>query len=139
MSKIININEATFPAEASSGIVDKSGVVQDASNRGSVKLPAGSPEKTFVGVTTEAVSNANNVTVQTHGIGVIESDGSAVVNPGDWLVLVGTTGRAKAQAIAAVSANVYNLIGQAIGSRQVPAVAGELIEFLISQSVVVAA
>jgi hypothetical protein len=127
MAKRIKLLSATFPCAANAAIVAKRGLTMDASTRGNVKLPASTPEKTFVGV---AVANQSpsGVEVQTHGIAEIESDGSAVVNPGDYLILVGTTGRCKAQAIAAGSAATYNIIGMCVNDAQVAATAGLIVQ-----------
>lgn len=139
MGKAINLNADTFPAAASSGIVARRGVVFDTSTRGNVKLPASTPETTFAGVTLEKVSAANNVAVQTDGVALIESDGSAVVNPGDDIILVGTTGRAKSHTFAAGDANLYLVIGKCFASAQIPATAGELIPVHLSPHLVCAA
>src|ERR1700722_565927 len=121
MSRGISLLEDTFPAAAASGIVVRRVVVMDATNRGNVKLPASTPETTAVGASAENVSAANNLAVQIAGVAVLESDGSAVINPGDYLVAVGTTGQIKTQALAVPAApgtqgnwNLYNIIGMCV-------------------------
>ena len=88
----------TFSAAAASGIVARRVVVWDPSNSGLSKLPAATPERRVCGITTEDVDAAGNVGVALAGIALAESDGTAVINPGDNLVIVGTTGRVKSQA-----------------------------------------
>jgi len=73
-----------------------------------------------IGVTLENQSNGNNVAVQEDGIALLESDGSAVMNPGDYVIMVITTGRVKSQAIAAGSATVYQIIGRVESDGQIP-------------------
>jgi hypothetical protein len=131
MSRGISLLEDTFPAASGSGIVVRRVVVMDATNRGDVKLPASTPESTAVGASAENISPANNVAVQLAGVAVLESDGSAIINPGDYLVASGTTGQIKTQAIAVPASpgvqanwNLYNIIGMCVDDGQIAAVAG---------------
>src|SRR5258708_7240090 len=101
MSRGISLLEDTFPTTTASGIVARRVVVMDSTNRGNVKLPASTPESTAVGASAEKASAANNLAVQIAGVAVLESDGSAVINPGDYMVAAGTTGQIKTQALAA--------------------------------------
>lgn len=140
MSRAWNTFSDTYPCAAAAAIVAKRVVVMDATTKGNVKLPAATPEKTAVGVTLEKQSAGNNVEVQLTGVAVVESDGTAVINPGDMVVCGGgADGRVKAQALAAGSANVYNPIGMCIGRKQVPATAGALVEVRLQPYVVLAA
>jgi hypothetical protein len=131
MSRGISLLEDTFPAAAGSGIVAQRVVVMDAANSGDVKLPGSPPEATAVGASAEIISAANNLAVQIAGVAVLQSDGSAVINPGDYIVAVSTTGQVKTQAIAVpaspgVQANwsLYNIIGMCVDEGQIAAVAG---------------
>jgi hypothetical protein len=131
MSRGISLLEDTFPAAPASGIVPRRVVVMDAVNRGDVKLPASPPEPTGVGASVETVSPANSLAVQLAGVAVLESDGSAIINPGDYLVASGTTGQVKTQAIAVPASpgvqanwNLYNIIGMCVDEGQIAAVAG---------------
>ena len=122
----------TFPAAASSGIVARRAVVYDGTNKGDVKLPASTAELTFAGITLENISPANNVAVQIAGTALVESDGSAVMNPGDDVIIVGTTGRVKSKSLAAGSANLYQVIGTVADDAQIPATAGAYVTILIA-------
>lgn len=131
MSRGISLLEDTFPAAAGSGIVARRVVVMDATARGNVKLPASTPEATAVGASAERASAANNLAVQLAGVAVLESDGSAVINPGDYLVAAGSTGQVKTQSLAVPATpgtqanwNLYNIIGMCVDEGQIPATAG---------------
>jgi hypothetical protein len=135
---------ATYNPTNGTQIPTRRGIVQDATTKGQVKLPAATAELTFVGITIDQSTKAGNVRAQKLGMAEIESDGSAVINPGDWLVLVGNAsialaGRCKAQAIAAGSANVYNIIGRCVNKNQVAATAGLVVECEIGAFIVCAA
>jgi hypothetical protein len=138
-AQITGVLDHTFPCASTAAIVKRRVVVHDASTRGNVKLPAGTPEKTAVGITLEDQSPSNNVAVQLEGIAIVESDGSAVINPGDWLIAVGTTGQVKTQALSGTPANYYNVIGQALGDAQYPATAGALVSVHICKFLATAA
>ena len=146
MSRGITLLEDTFPAASGSGIVARRVVVMDTTTRGNVKLPATPPETTAIGATTEKVSAANNVAVRLTGVAVLESDGSAVINPGDYLVAVGATGQVKSQALAVPSApgtqanwNLYNILGICIDEGQIPATAGAPVAVLLMPFIIFAA
>ena len=131
MSRGISLLEDTFPAAAGSGIVARRVVVMDAAARGNVKLPASPPEATAVGATAERVSPGGGVAVQIAGVAVLESDCSAVINPGDYLVASATTGQVKSQALAIPASpgtagnwNLYNIIGMCVDEGPIPATAG---------------
>lgn len=134
----------TAPAAASSGITAWRGVVMDGSTRGNVKLPASTPEITFYGVSDQNGVDVNGEgTYVLYGVAIIESDGSAVVNPGDSIVLVGTTGQGKSQAIAIPSApgtqgnwTVRQIIGMCVNRAQLPATANVRIEVLLRVNIV---
>lgn len=122
-----NIASKTFPCAAASGIVARRVVTFDGTTRGNVKAPGATTEK-IAGITLEKASGANNVAVQIDGIALVESDGSAVINPGDYLTFItGTPGQVKAQAIAAGSANVYQIVGECVDDHQIPATAGAVV------------
>ena len=114
-------------------------VVYDTTTRGLVKLPAGTPEKTVCGVTRESSAKSGCVAVAVAGIAIVESDGSAVINPGDALIAVGTSGKVKTQAIAAGSAAVYNIVGICNNDAQVPATDGALVSVELNPALTVAA
>jgi hypothetical protein len=140
MAGKINFLSDTFPCATTAAIVARRVVVADGTTRGNVKLPAATPEKTAVGVTVENQTADGQVAVQIAGVAIVESDGSAVINPGDNVIAVGTTGRIKSQAIAAGSANVYDIVGRCISKAQAPATAGALVDVeLTIGNVVVAA
>lgn len=140
MPNLMNLGTMTFPAAASSGIVARRVVVMDGTNKGDVKLPAATPEKTVVGVTIEKISAANNVDVQMFGVAMVESDGTAVINPGDYVICGGgADGRVKTQAIAAGSVNLYDVIGMCVDDGQIPATAGAYVSVLLGKRPVVAA
>lgn len=130
--------EKSFPCASDAAIVAHRCVTMDASTRGNVKLPASTPEKTVVGVAVEKQSS-NAVAVQIAGIAVVESDGSAVINPGDYVIPVGTTGRVKAQALSGTPAAYYNVLGMCVNTAQVAATAGLFVEVLLMQQIATAA
>ncbi len=146
MSRGISLLEDTFPAGSGSGIVARRAVVMDATNRGNVKLPASSPEATVVGASVEKVSAANNLAVQIAGVAIFESDGSAVINPGDYVVSAGTTGQIKSQALAvpaspgtAANWNTYNIIGMCVDEGQIAATAGAVVSVRLNPHIIFAA
>jgi len=146
MSRGISLLEDTFPAAPGSGIVAQRVVVMDAANSGDVKLPASPPEATAVGASAENISAANNLAVQLAGVAVLQSDGSAVINPGDYLVASGTTGQVKTQAIAVPASpgvqanwNLYNIIGMCVDDAQIPATAGTPVAVRLGQFLMFAA
>jgi len=144
MSRGISLLQDTFPAAPASGIVYQRVVVMDPTNHGNVKLPASPPEPTAIGAAAETISSSgDSVAVQISGVAVFQSDGSGLINPGDYLVAVGPTGQVKTQPIAVPAApgvqanwNLYNIIGICVDNGQIPAVAGSpvsvrLMSFLI--------
>lgn len=147
MSRGISLLQDTFPVGSASGIVTQRSLVMDAVNRGNAKLPASPPEPTFIGAAIETVVPGESaVSVQLAGICVLQSDGSAVINPGDYLVVTGTTGQVHSQAIAVPAApgtqanwNLYNIIGMCVDSAQIPAVAGSPVSVRLGPFVVFAA
>lgn len=121
------IQNVTFPcavAALDAGIPQNAVVVMDAANPGNVKLPAATPELTAVGVTFANQNPGGNVTVQTDGIATVATDGSAVINPGDYVIASNALGQVKTHAIVAGAVTVYNIIGQCVEQKQVPATAG---------------
>lgn len=124
MANKANAVTETFPAAASSGITNRRAVVFDSSVKGNVKLPASTPELTFAGVAIEDVSYANNVAVQVAGVAIMESDGSAVMNPGDDVILAGALGRVKSKSLTAGTATLYEIIGKVDSDGQIAATAG---------------
>ena len=143
----------TFPSAAASGIAAYNAVVFDPTTHGNVKLPAGTPEYKFCGI-----ADINGVVVQNNTeIGVGDyvliglttglSDGSAVINPGDFLALSGaTSGSLLSQAIGApttpgTQANwtTRAFVGQCMNRAQVPATAGSYVDVLMRPFVAVCA
>lgn len=139
MPGAINTTVVTKSCDPTVIIPPRRVAVYDATTRGLVKLPAGTPEKTACGITRESSAKSGCVAVQIAGVGIVESDGSAVINPGDKVIAVATTGRVKAQAIAAGSAAVYNVVGTCNNDAQVPATAGALVSIILDPSLIVAA
>ena len=135
MSRGISLLQDTFPVAPSSGITYEHALVLDTTNRGNAKLPASPPELTFIGAAAETpTASGDAVSVQIAGICVLQSDGAAVINPGDYLIVTGTTGQVRSQAIAVPAApgtqanwNLYNIIGMCVDTAQIPAVAGSLV------------
>ena len=139
MSRQIQLNLDSFPCALTAAIVARRVVVFDGLIAGNVKLPTGANDKGLAGVTTEKQSGAGNVAVQTDGNAIVESDGSAVINPGDYVIYVTATGRVKTQAVAAGSANVYQIIGQCVDRQQIPATAGAIVTIRLILCPVIAA
>jgi hypothetical protein len=143
-SQTFNCSPTTYAPASGTQIPAFYAVVQDASIRGQVKQPASTPEATFVGLTMEQSDKTGNVAVQLLGVAQAISDGSAVINPGDYLVVSGSatqslSGRVKSQAIAAGDANVYNIIGRCVNRSQVAATAGLIVEVELNPQLVTAA
>lgn len=133
MSNAIIRPGATFPvASGAAGTGARRAFVADATNRGSVKLPAATPELTFVGIATENVSGANNVSLQFDGLALAESDGSAVINPGDDMILAGALGRFRSKALVTGSATLYEVVGKCVSDGQIAAVAGSTFTILLN-------
>lgn len=130
MSRQIDLGSDTYPFTGTAPAA-KRVVVFDGTTHGNVMLPSASPEAKACGVTKEKGSAGGNVAVQLAGIAIVESDGSAVINPGDWITYVGTTGRVKAQALSAGSSAVYPIIGKCVDQKQIPATAGEIVSVLL--------
>jgi hypothetical protein len=139
MAIAIPLLQLTMPAAASSGIVPYRGVVLDPTTHGTVKLPAATPELTFFGVSgIDGIDKQNEGSYVVAGLTYIESDGSAVVNAGDQIVLVGSTGQGKTGVIGAPATpgtqgnwTARQFIGVAVNRLQVPATANARIELLI--------
>jgi hypothetical protein len=146
MSRGISLLEDSFPTAPGSGIVARRIVVMDAANRGNVKLPGSPTEATSVGASVERASAGGGVSVQIAGVAVLESDGSAVINPGDYLVASATTGQVKSQALAVPATpgtagnwNMYNIIGMCVDEAVIPATAGAPVSVRLGPFVIFAA
>ena len=101
MSRGISLLQDTFPAAFGAGIIAHRVVVMDETNHGNVKLPAATPELTVVGAAAETLSASGEaLAVQLAGVATFQSDGSAVSNPGDYVVTSGVAGQVKTQTIA---------------------------------------
>lgn len=104
-------------------------------NPGNVKAPAAAGAVAFVGVSQEPTpsffdaTRPNNCAVMVAGVCQIETDGSAVVNAGDYLTIANATGQAKSAAIGFGGAAVQQIVGIALNS--VAATAGLFVDVLI--------
>jgi hypothetical protein len=126
MSKAISLLQDTFPCASAAALVARRVVVFDGAAKGNAKFPAATPEAA-IGVTMEKQSAANNISVQIAGVAIVESDGSAVINPGDFLVCDGAAdGRVKSQALADGTTK-YFILGMCVDAAQIPATAGALV------------
>lgn len=101
-------------------------LVMSPTNAGNVAAPAAAGATKFVGVS-QGPSDANNVvSAMTHGIAQIESDGSAVINAGDYVGIANITGQIKTVAPAFAGATLAEILGITLSSAA--AVAGLLVD-----------
>ena len=110
-------------------------------NPDNVTLPPAAGATKFIGISDEPTmsnfnsSDPNALAVVTHGIAQVQSDGSAVVTAGDYLIIANTSGQAKTLATPGFAGTtVEEIIGIALNS--VAATAGLLIDFLIQPMLV---
>jgi hypothetical protein len=90
-------------------------VLMSGTNAGNVKLPGAGETTKFVGVVTEpAAGVSNGVAVQVAGIAQIQSDGSAVINAGDYVAINDTGGRIAPVTPGFGGATVKEIVGIAL-------------------------
>lgn len=106
------ILDVTFPA-VDTGIVAGAVVVMGTDGR--VVLPSATAVTKIVGVANEAVANTSvsGVSVRIAGIAECISDGSAVINEGDYLVIADNTGKVKTATMANTGA-LNGVVGLAL-------------------------
>ncbi len=109
-------------------------VVMSAVNPGNITLPAALAGK-FVGIAAEPTptgSSTLQIAVQLSGIAQVQSDGTAAINAGDYLVIGNASGQVKS-AVPTGGTNVREIIGIALSSAG--AAAGALVDVLIQPMV----
>lgn len=109
-------------------------VVMSAANPGNITLPAALAAK-FVGIAAEPTpggSVTNQIAVQLSGIAQVQSDGSAAISAGDYLVIGNASGQVKSVTPTS-GTSVREIIGIAISSAG--ANAGALVDVLIQPMV----
>jgi len=129
MSRQTPVLIKSFPVDASNTNFNVCQVMSG-SNAGNVALPSAANATKFVGVAVEPTDSNGYAAVQVSGIVQVKSDGSAVSNPGDYLVIADNTGAVKSVAPADGSI-IRQVVGINVGSAQVAATAGLLIDMLI--------
>lgn len=139
MSNQITLNDQTFPCLSTAGIVAYRCLEFESANKGNVALPGGALSTRFAGISKESQSSAGSVAVAIGGNALAESDGSAVINPGDKLTYVINTGRVKSQALAQGAAAQYVIIGTCVDDAQIPATAGALVTVALAPFITEAA
>ncbi len=114
-------------------------VVASGTNAGNVALPGGALAVKFIGVTQEPVaasSTSNELAVMVAGIAQVQSDGSASVTAGDYLVIANSSGQVKSVTPAS-GTNLRQVVGIALNSAV--NTAGLLIDMLIQPAVYIGA
>lgn len=138
MAKQTPLLQKTFAADTAISAANVC-VVMSGANAGNVALPAGALATKFVGVTLEPVasgSSTNAVGVQVSGIAQIQSDGSAAINPGDFVAIANSSGQVKTVTPAS-GTNVRQLVGIALSGAT--NAAGLLVDVLLLPAVYVGA
>ena len=114
-------------------------VVASGTNAGNVALPGGALAVKLVGVTQEPVASSsvtNELSVMVTGIAQVQSDGSATITAGDYLVIANSSGQVKS-ATPASGTNLRQVVGIALNSAA--NTAGLLIDMLIQPMIYIGA
>lgn len=127
-SRVIDILSDNICLGIGSTVPAFSVIAYDRTNRGNGIVMPTTPTNFIAGVS-KALPDANGyVAIGKLGQFKCLSDGTAVINPGDYVVCSTTTaGRVVTQAIAAGDANLYNIVGRCCDSGQIPATAGAIV------------
>lgn len=111
-------------------------LVWSGTNAGNVAAPGAAGATKFAGVSqhpTPSVQDSakpHTLDLMLAGIAQIESDGSATIAAGDYLIIANATGQVKTQAPAFAGAANMEIVGKALNS--VAATAGLLVDVLLS-------
>jgi hypothetical protein len=114
-------------------------LVMSGTNAGNVALPGGALAMKFVGIAREAVSSGSQsraIEVQLSGVAQVQSDGSGVINAGDY-VAIGNSGGQVRSLSPASGTNARAVIGIALSGAA--ATAGLLVDVHLMPCVFVGA